>query len=176
MEDPNNRRIDRRALVTRHNVTLDKPDSLTPLTVGNGGFAFTADITGLQTFPQFHERGMSLTTQSQWGWHSLPNPQGYKPADAMNEYSVAGRKVPYVSGGAASGGYSAAANWLRANPHHLHLGQVGLRIAKSDGSAADIQDLTNTHQALDLWTGLLPSRFDVQDRAVRVLTVCHPKQ
>jgi hypothetical protein len=170
------RPIDRQALVTRHNVTLDKPDPLTPLTVGNGGFAFTADITGVQTFPQFHEQGMSLATQSQWGWHSLPNPQGYKLADALNEYSVAGRKVPYASGPGPSGGYSAAANWLRANPHRLHLGQIGLRITKSDGSMADIQDLTSTHQTLDLWTGLLTSRFEVEGRPVRVLTVCHPKR
>jgi hypothetical protein len=52
--------IDRHALVTRHNVTLDKPDPLTPLSVGNGEFAFTADITGLQTFPDYHQKGMSL--------------------------------------------------------------------------------------------------------------------
>ncbi len=175
-QDPNDRRIDRQALVTRHNVKLNEPDPLTPLTVGNGEFAFTADITGLQTFPQFHERGMSLTTQSQWGWHSLPNPEAYKLADAMNEYSVAGRKVPYAAGGGASGGYSAAANWLRANPHRLHLGQVGFRIAKSDGSAADIRDLIKTRQTLDLWTGLLTSQFDAQGGAVRVLTVCHPRQ
>jgi len=174
-EGPRDHLIDRQALVTRHNVKLDKPDPLTPLTVGNGGFAFTADITGLQTFPQFHERGMSLATQSQWGWHSLPDPQGYKLSDALNEYSVAGRKVPYASGGAPSGGYSAAGNWLRANPHRLHLGRIGLRIAKSDGSAADVQDLTNARQTLDLWTGLLTSRFEVERQQVQVLTVCHPK-
>ena len=37
-------KIDRYALVTRHNVTIEKPDPLTPLSVGNGEFAFTADI------------------------------------------------------------------------------------------------------------------------------------
>jgi hypothetical protein len=174
-EDSRGHSIDRHALVTRHNVTLDKPDPLTPLTVGNGGFAFTADITGLQTFPEFHERGMALTTQSQWGWHSLPNPQGYRLTDAMKEYSVAGRKVPYASGEASSGGYSPAATWLRANPHRLHLGQVGLRITKTDGSAASLQDLANTRQTLDLWAGLLTSRFEVEGQPVQVLTMCHPK-
>ena len=67
-------RIDRRALVRRHNITLNKSDPLTPLSVGNGEFAFTADITGLQTFPQYHQQGMALGTQSHWGWHSMPNP------------------------------------------------------------------------------------------------------
>jgi hypothetical protein len=166
--------IDRYALVARHNVTLDKPDPLTPLSVGNGEFAFTADITGLQTFPDYHLRGMSLGTLSQWGWHSLPNTEGYTLADALNSYTVAGREVPYASGGASSGGYSPAANWLRANPHRLHLGQIGLRIAKSDGSPVAIEDLTDTFQTLDLWTGLLTSRFKVQDEPVTVFTACHP--
>ncbi len=42
--------IDREALVRRHNVVVRKVDFVAPLTVGNGGFAFTADITGLQAF------------------------------------------------------------------------------------------------------------------------------
>ena len=72
-------KIDRHALVTRHNIVLTNADALTPLSVGNGEFAFTADVTGLQTFPEFHEKGMMLSTMSQWGWHSFPNPQKYTP-------------------------------------------------------------------------------------------------
>lgn len=76
--------IDRHALVNRHNITTNKPDPLTPLSVGNGEFAFTADITGLQTFPEFHEKGMPLHTMAQWGWHSFPNPQKYKMEDVLD--------------------------------------------------------------------------------------------
>ncbi len=43
--------IDRHALVTRHNPTITAVDKSAPFMVGNGNFAFTADITGLQTFP-----------------------------------------------------------------------------------------------------------------------------
>ncbi len=43
--------IDRHALVTRHNPTITAIDKSAPFMVGNGNFAFTADITGLQTFP-----------------------------------------------------------------------------------------------------------------------------
>jgi hypothetical protein len=168
-------RIDRFALVTRHNITLTKPDPLTPLSVGNGEFAFTADVTGLQTFPAYYEKGMPLGTLSQWGWHSLPNPEGYRLADALEEYEVAGRQVPYASGKGRSGGYSPPANWLRANPHRLDLGRIGLRLTKRDGSAAAIEDLTNTSQTLDLWTGLLSSRFELEGQPVQVLTVCHPR-
>lgn len=167
--------IDRRALVKRHNVTLDKPDPLTPLSVGNGEFAFTADITGLQTFPQYHEQGMPLGTQSQWAWHTLPNPKNYKLTDILEDYTVAGRKIPYASDREYSKGYSAAASWLRSNPHRLHLGQIGLSIIKSNGSPAGIEDLTNTSQTLDLWTGLLSSQFEVAGQSVKVFTVCHPK-
>ena len=43
--------IDRFALVSRHNPVIRKFDPLSPLSVGNGEFAFTCDVTGLQTFP-----------------------------------------------------------------------------------------------------------------------------
>ena len=132
--------IDRRALVTRHDVTLEKPDPLTPLTVGNGGFAFTADITGLQTFPDYYEQGVPLCTQSQWGWHTLADAVWLKLSDALEEYEVAGRKVPYASGGQPSGGYSPVASSLRANPHRLHLGRIGLQLTKADGSAGPSHD------------------------------------
>ncbi len=171
-----NHRIDRCALVTRHNVMLDKPDPLNPLSVGNGEFAFTADITGLQTFPQFHRQGMALGTQSQWGWHTSPNPKKYKMEDILEDYDIAGRKVPYASDKEYSRGYSHAASWLRANPHRLHLGQIGLCFKKADGSTVSIENLTNTSQVLDLWTGLLSSRFEVESQSVKVLTVCHPTQ
>ena len=78
--------IDRRALVRRHHPTVREPDPLASLSVGNGEFAFTADITGLQTFPEFH-RGegnpqrpgtIPLGTQAQWGWYSSPNAEGYR--------------------------------------------------------------------------------------------------
>jgi len=170
------RKIDRHALVGRHNVTLDKPDPLTPLSVGNGRFVFTADITGLQTFSKFHQQGMPLCTQSQWGWHTSPNPKGYRMADALEDYVVAGRKVPYASDGNFPGGYSPAAAWLRANPHRLHLGTIGFDLTKSDGSPAGIEDLTNTSQTLELWSGLLSSRFEIDGRPVKVMTVCHPER
>src|SRR5688572_8846149 len=69
--------IDRFALVSRHNITLNHPDTLGSLSVGNGEFAFTVDVTGLQTFYKEYENGVSLGTQSQWGWHSIPNKVKY---------------------------------------------------------------------------------------------------
>lgn len=42
--------IDRYQLVSRNSPVLENIDLSSPFTVGNGDFAFTADITGLQTF------------------------------------------------------------------------------------------------------------------------------
>src|SRR5436853_5340439 len=89
--------IDREALVKRHNPTATKLDPLSPFSVGNGEFAFTADITGLQTFPEPYEAGIPLHTESQWGWHSFPNPNGYKLEAAFKNYDTHGRPVPYAA-------------------------------------------------------------------------------
>src|SRR5580698_7447663 len=66
--------IDRLALVMRHDVTLTNFDVANPLSVGNGGFCFTVDATGLQTFPEAFEHTTPLGTLSDWGWHTAPNP------------------------------------------------------------------------------------------------------
>ncbi len=174
-------KIDRHALVTRHNITLTNADPLTPISVGNGEFAFTADITGLQTFPEFHDAGMSLSTMSQWGWHSFPNPEKFTLHDVLVDYDTHGRKVPYADGpidaelGEGRTARAKAANsWLRANPHRLDLARIGFVLKKADGSAGQLSDLQNVKQTLDLWTGVLESRFTFEGWPVRVQTICHP--
>lgn len=161
--------IDRKALVRRHNPSAQKIDPLSPFSVGNGEFAFTADITGLQTFPAAYDSGIPLHTQSQWGWHRFPNPNGYQLAAALDDHDVRGRAVPY-----ASRQDGPAASWLRANPHRLDLARIGLVLKKADGSAAQPQDLSETKQTLDLWSGLLTSRFVFEGEPVTVRLACHP--
>src|SRR2546430_16833031 len=67
------RPIDRQAVVARHRVVRKRLDTQSPLQVGNGGFAFSVDATGLQTFVPFN-------TMSDWGWHSFPLPPGQLPS------------------------------------------------------------------------------------------------
>jgi protein-glucosylgalactosylhydroxylysine glucosidase len=145
-------------------------DPLAPLSVGNGRFAFTVDVTGLQTFPDAY-REIPLATQAEWGWHSFANPAGYTLADATATYDSHGRQVPY-----ASAQSSEAGAWLRANPHRLSLGRVGLALRKRDGGDAAPADLSEIEQRLDLWTGTIDSRFRVDGRPVRVLTCAHPER
>ncbi len=158
-------RIDRRAVVSRHNPTLTAIDPRSPLSVGNGEFAFTADVTGLQTFPQLYENHMPLCTMSQWGWHTVPNPSGQTFADFhLTEYDTFGRKVGYPT---SSSGQKQLYDWLRENPHRLHLGKIGFLFD-------DPEAVTNIRQTLDLWTGVLRSEFRHQGREIVVETCCHP--
>jgi hypothetical protein len=151
--------IDRHALVSRHNPVLRSGDRSSPLTLGNGEFAFTADATGLQTFPA----AVPLLTQSQWGWHTFPNPHGYTAADASAPYDTDGRSVDYASGERTDAGV-----WLRENPQRLNLAQIGFALTKADGSPAVFEDLRDPVQTLDLWTGALTSRFAFETVPIRV--------
>src|SRR5581483_3428291 len=111
--------IDRFALVNRHNPVLRAFDARSPLSVGNGEFAFTADATGLQTFPEIYERGIPLCTQSHWGWNTNPLPPGLDPnAFRLTQYETFGRKVGYPT---SSEGQRVLFDWLRQNPHRLNL-------------------------------------------------------
>jgi protein-glucosylgalactosylhydroxylysine glucosidase len=163
--------IDRKALVQRHNPVLRALNPRSPLSIGNGEFAFTADLTGLQTFPSQYEKGMPLCTQSQWGWHSFPAPAGKSAADfRLTPYETHGRKVGYPT---SPEGQRELYDWLRENPHRLHLGRIGLWL---DGAAPDIADLAEGEQVLDLWTGQLASRFRLRGIPVQVETACHPSR
>ncbi len=86
--------IDRHALVDRHSPLLRRLDPLSPLSLGNGEFAFTADITGLQTFPREYDSAMPLCTMSQWGWHTSPLKPGLDSgAFRLTECETHGRQV-----------------------------------------------------------------------------------
>jgi len=166
-------KIDRKSLVNRHIVHIDTIDILNPLTVGNGRFAFTADITGLQTFPELYEKGIPLGTQSEWGWHSFPDTEGFKFGESLQDYDYYGRKVPFSVQIRTPGRNSDAVNYLRQNPHRLHLGMIGLDIINPDGSPVKADEISYTDQVLDPWTGELHSKFRIGNVPVEVTTFCH---
>ena len=167
--------IDRHALVARHDVVLTNFDANNPLSVGNGEFAFTVDATGLQTFPEAFEQTIPLGTLSDWGWHSSPNPNGWDiDKFAFKTFpDLNGRLVPYAD--VPGNKMTPEINWLRDNPHRLHLGQIGFVLKHADGSPARTNDLEDIVQKLDLWNGVLTGHFKFDGQPVDVETVCDPK-
>ncbi len=172
------KRINRKAVVQRHAIRTTSPDSLNPLTVGNGKFAFTADITGMQSFPEYYKSGMSLGTLSDWAWHSFPNPADYSLNDVVKWYRVGSDSVPYWYQYESDSDErkNEATAWLRGNLHRIHLGIIGIRILHPDGKAVLLDELTAIDQQLDLWTGELTSYFEVNGMPVRIKTTCHPNE
>lgn len=166
-------RIDREALVKRHIVTLDSVDLYTPLTVGNGRFAYTADITGLQSFPEAYEKGIPLGTQSEWGWHSFPNTEAYKFEESLQRYTLDGREIPYSVQVRSPDRNREAVNYLRQNPHRLHLGVIGLEFQRPDGSVLGLDDIKQIRQTLNPWNGCIHSTFVVEGETVEVTTFAH---
>jgi len=183
--------IDRESLVRRHAVELVEPDTSCALTVGNGDFAFTADITGMQTFTSFYDPAaagsgrlaVNTTTLSTWGWHTMPNPDGFVLADAMSSYETARGPVDYPAkfttmalfGGQAAAEYRAG-TWLHVNPQRLDLGRIGLSLRNSPDASPETDPgaLRNPRQRLDLWSGTLTSAFAYAGAEVRVTTVADP--
>ena len=167
--------IDRHALVSRHNPTLRAFDTGAPLSVGNGELAFTADATGLQTFADAYDAEIPLGTLAQWGWHSSPNPDGFSiDRFRFEEFESHGRRVGYAD--IPEDRRTPEIEWLRRNPHRLHLGRLGFRLLLADGREAARDDVRGVEQVLDLWQGVLRSRFTVEGQRVEVETLCHPRK
>lgn len=164
--NPSPDRIDRHALVTRHNVILTEYDGERPLQVGNGEFAFGMDITGLQTFAPFN-------TMAQWGWHTGPLPSGKRIEDYKGQtWDTHGRPVRYPMFDHDNPEIS---HWLAANPHKINLGRIGLSMKLRNGAPATEKDIKKAQQRLDLWSGVVTSQFELEGTPVTVKTACHPK-
>ncbi|PCH37049.1 hypothetical protein WOLCODRAFT_128018 [Wolfiporia cocos MD-104 SS10] len=110
--------------------------------VGNGFFAFGADVSGLQTF-------LPWATMSDWGWKNDSFTAGATLEDILTYRGVVWDGVQYEFGGPA-----APQQWLIADPNR-NITEADLDFAK---------------QELDLWTGVITSSFSIQGYNVTVLT------
>src|SRR5439155_9664885 len=162
--------IDRIALVRRHNPVLTELDPASPLSVGNGEFAFTADVTGLQTFDDAYLKTTPLCTMSQWAWHRDPRPADLPPL-RLTDYDAHGRSVGYATD---SRGQEATFKYLRENPHRVDLGRIGFSLHTRDGRLAAPADLRDVRQELHLFAGFLETHFRIDDNVADVRTCCHP--
>ena len=182
--------IDRRELVGRHDVRYAEAHREAPLSVGNGEFAVTVDVTGLQTFEAEYSRAagrrddvpaMPLGTQAQWCYHWAPNPEGYTLDDTMEPATGPRGTVSYPTAydfredrdqSHASG--RAAGYYYWANPQRVHLSRIAF-VALGDDPLR-IDEIEAIDQRLDLWAGTVRSRFRVRGAEVTVTTAVDPER
>jgi len=166
--------INRKELVTRHNPVIRSIETDSPLTVGNGNFAFTADPTGMQSLYQlFAENNMPLCTMAQWGWHTEPVNDGkpnYTLADVeMTVYKYEDREIQLPVDKKI--GSEEAYQWLRQNPHRPNLARIALTV---NGRELKPEQITAIHQELHLYEGTLKSNYKIDEKTCFVTTVCDP--
>jgi hypothetical protein len=117
---------------------------------------------------------MPLCTMSQWGWHTRPLPPSIKSKILRPKfYETYGRKVGYNT---SSEGQTELFNWLRENPHRLHLGQIGLCLVADKVVEIQPANISGINQQLDLWRGVLKSEFKLFGEPVSIITAIHPEQ
>jgi len=162
--------IDRSSLVARHSPVLTAADAASPLSVGNGGFAFTADVTGFQTLYDLYAATTPLCTMAHWGWHSFPDAHAPNEVE-QTEYQFNGRVVRYAVEKKA--GNEAIYDWLRQNPHRLNLGRFVLLL---DGRRITPAQLADVQQTLNLWEGLDDLYRTVDGLRASIMTACAPDE
>lgn len=167
-------KINRYELVSRHNPQQTKANENSPLSVGNGNFAYTADITGMQTLYDDYGTTLPLCTMAQWAWHTKPAGRdrfGYTLDDVeMTEYPYLGRSAAYAVERKA--GNEEVYDWVRQNPHKLNLARIGL---VSGGDQISSDRITNISQELKLYDGILDSRFRIDGTDCHVMTAADAK-
>jgi hypothetical protein len=155
-------KIDRHALVTRHNIAWN--DVAGQIPVGNGKFCFNADATGLETFGGL--------TMAHWAWHSFPLPAGWTwemvpPTGTFQKgkNTRAGDVYPKSE--------ESIHQWLRADPHMFNLGRLSL--CGSNGLELSATEITDISRTFDLWSGIQTSTYKVNGTPVTVKTAADPK-
>ncbi|KAK5132219.1 hypothetical protein LTR08_009279 [Meristemomyces frigidus] len=161
--------LSRKPLIQHFNPHRTASSPSTPLQVGNGNFAFGADITGLQTF-------LPWNTLATWCWHnaSLPTTANQtSPADFTGlDWWTHGRLVNYDQPNPAEAEIS---QWMVANPQRANLGRVGLWFG-GGGSNVSVgeADVEGKAQTLDMYSGRLSSGFVWKGEGVAVVTTADP--
>ena len=171
--------IDRQAVVSRNNPVITKADTLASLSVGNGHFATTVDVTGLQSYPLDYKKGVPLCAMSDWGWHQYPNSKNLKPSESEKSFDFGhGHKEVYAVEykKKEDGRHKEATEFLRVNPHRLNLGAIGLYLTDEKGKQISLYQLTDIRQEQKLFDGEILSSFVANGKKVEVTTGAHPSK
>lgn len=153
-----NNLINRLDIIASFNPHLTDINPQSPLSVGNGRFCYTADITGMQTLYEEYSAETPLCTMAEWGWHTkkADNEKGFYTLDdvRMTPYNYCKRTVTYPR--VKYEGNEAAYDWVRQNPHKFNLAKIGLYFHNEPIKADSIYCI---NQTLDITTGILKSNF-----------------
>lgn len=171
--------IDRQAVVSRNNPVITEVNPLSSLSVGNGHFVTTVDITGLQSYPDDYKSGVPLNSMSDWGWHKFENTKNLLASESEKAFDLGhGHKEIYAVEykKQEDGRHREATEYFRANPHRLNLGTIGLNFKDSKGKKIEAIQLSQIHQELKLLDGEITSSFKADGEAVRVVTGVHPEK
>lgn len=164
-------KIDRKAVLDRNNPKVEAADTLSSLTVGNGTFAATVDVTGLQSFPEQYSGGVPLTTMTAWGWHSFPNTEQLTEKESQQTVDAGhGHGEIYAVEYKTAGRNKDATEYFRVNPHRLNLGCLGLVFSDAKGNTLNLSSVSGISQVLKLWEGIVESDYTVSDSPVKVVT------
>ena len=156
--------IDRKALVSRHNIRPTDITRVIPL--GNGETCFGCDRTGLQTF--------GGNTLAHWAWHSFPAP-------AEVDLATWPETGSFMTGRLTAPGKDEfpkdrwnGVEYTFDNPHSVNLGR--LAFVHRDGSALNEAEIENSRRECHLWTGHLDTAFSFGGNTVSVTGCVHPEQ
>ncbi len=173
-----NEKINRKKVLDRNNPVVREVDILASLSIGNGHFATTVDVTGLQSFPDFYRNGVPLCAMSDWGWHRFPNTENLKEGESQQSVRFPFRNhdevyaVEYKKGGREQ----AATNYFRLNPHRLNLGTIGLQFFDAVGKVVGVQNISDIRQELKLHSATIVSEYKVCGKPFEVTTACMPEK
>ena len=169
--------IDRKAVVNRNNPIITEVNPLSSLSVGNGHFVATVDVTGLQSYPEDYKSGVPLNSMSDWGWHKFENTKDLLPSESEKSFDFGhGHKEVYAVEykKPEDGRHKEATEYFRVNPHRLNLGTIGFALKDSKGQTIASDQLSDIRQQLKLFDGEIESSFSADGENVKVTTQVHP--
>ena len=149
-------RLDRRAIVARHDIRSESAELTVPL--GSGEFCFNADGTGLQTFA-----GSIFDYRA---WFAVPLPEGRTLGDVpeTGTFQVGRNTGPDKF----PAGKEDLFKWMSDSLHKMNLGR--LRFARGDGAPIARGEVGGLTRNLDLWTGVHRAEWNFRGAPVTVET------
>lgn len=148
----------KKEVVEKYNIKNESIDKYCPLSVGNGHFVFTCDVTGLQTLKEDYDV-IPLLSMSEKFAYKKPSGQlpyvSYK-AHNRNVYYQTDRTLNPVAYD------NLRTNYFKYNMFSLAFYYQGQKIVK--------EDISLVQQTLDLFTATLYSSFHIFNHEVQVVT------